>query len=317
MGMSSSHVAEKLADPPSPKAVVGLYHADCFDGTGAAWALTKRFPEAICIPVQYREPPPYEKIPVGADLYIVDFCYGLEELLILSHMCSSLHVFDHHVGMRQTIEEFNAQMQAIGWESTHLGVFASDVSGAKLTWQQLMPDEPIPQIIEHISDRDLWLFDLENTKAVMAGLGSYSLDLKVWDRLLRWAPVGEHDPLETFHQQAVDQLETDGHVILRAQEIEIDRVTKATKRKIKLEPLDQELTLINVPRHLASEALALIAANESIAIGYFDSEHYREFSLRSSPTGPEVHTIARHYGGNGHARSAGFRLPRDHELASI
>ena len=298
--------------------VVCLYHADCFDGTGAAWVLTKRFPNAICIAVNYKDEPPYAQIPPGASLYIVDFCYGNEELMTLSSMCKELIIFDHHIGMKDTIARFNEMMAAIGWSDTHYGVFNNSVSGAKLTWLQLMGDEPVPMIVEYISDRDLWKFELEETKAVMAGLGSYPLDLAVWDRLLRWTPADD-EPVEERdqHQDAIDQLESDGHVILRTHQIEIDRITKGTKRTIRLEGLDRDVTLINVPRHLASEALSLIAANEEMAMGYFDSEHYREFSLRSAPNGPDVREIAQRFGGSGHVHAAGFRIPRNHPLASI
>lgn len=37
---------------------VVLYHADCMDGFGAAWALWKRFPQARYVAVKHGNPPP-------------------------------------------------------------------------------------------------------------------------------------------------------------------------------------------------------------------------------------------------------------------
>ena len=296
--------------------VVCLYHADCFDGTGAAWALTKRFPNATCIPVNYNEDPPLNQIPVGAHVYVVDFCYNIDRLLMLAAVADRLHIYDHHAGQESTMGLFNDYMQDLGWADTHKAVFNNHMSGAKLTWTILHPSLDVPLIIEHISDRDLWLFDLDETKAVMAGLGTYPLDLVVWDRLFRWTPHYDASDFGSPHQAAVDALETDGHVILRAQQVEIDRIIQNTRRKMRLESVEREVTLINVPRHLASEALSQIAADEELAVGYFDSEGHREFSLRSRKGGPDVKAIAQLYpGGGGHLHAAGFRLPRTHPLA--
>ena len=41
---------DELVQPHVPDVV--LYHAECMDGFGAAWALWKRFPEARFVPVQ-------------------------------------------------------------------------------------------------------------------------------------------------------------------------------------------------------------------------------------------------------------------------
>ena len=41
----------------------------------------------------------------------------------------------------------------------------------------------------------------------------------------------------------------------------------------------------------------------------------RVFGLRSSDEGIDVSDVARQYGGGGHAKAAGFKVPRDHDLA--
>lgn len=300
-----------LGPPP-----ICLYHADCFDGLGAAWAVTKRHPGAICIPVSYNEDPPLDQIPAGSMVYVVDFCYNIDRLLMLAAVSGGLHIYDHHAGQEVNMALFNDYMQDLGWNESHKAVFDNSVSGAKLTWQILMPHTDVPMIIEHISDRDLWLFELDETAAVMAGLGTYPMDLVVWDRLFRWTDDYRANDYGGAHQASIDALETDGLVVLRGQQADINRIIKSTKRKMRLESVEQEVTLINVPRHLASEALSQIAADEDLAVGYFDSEGHREFSLRSRKGGPDVKAIAKLYpGGGGHTHAAGFRLPRTHPLA--
>src|SRR2546426_8860829 len=65
-----------------------LYHSDCTDGFGAAWAIWKRYPSAEFIPADHGLPPPVSC--AGRRVVIVDFAYPrpiLEEI-------SEVH--DHH-----------------------------------------------------------------------------------------------------------------------------------------------------------------------------------------------------------------------------
>lgn len=294
--------------------IVCLYHHDCPDGLGSAWALTKRFPDAECIAVKYNQPVPQRLL--GKIVYIVDFCYPLDELVALSAIAQEVHVFDHHKGMEDTVDQYNAFVHAMGWDETRFrAVFDQKRSGAKLTWELLLPEYPTPQIIEHISDRDLWKFELDETEAVMAGLGTYEMSLKSWDQLFRWDPSFHPEDNGHAHWAAVDSFEFDGYVVLRKMRMDIERLVELSLRTVVL--AGEEVPLINIPRTLVSETLAQLAINQSFAVGYFDTAHHREFSLRSSKEGADVSAVARQYGGNGHTHAAGFKVSRDHPLAQI
>lgn len=295
--------------------VVCLYHADCFDGTGAAWAVLQRYPQVLCIAVEYNKPAPLDLFPAGSRVFVVDFCYPFEELLTLSSYSHELVVLDHHVGMQETIENYNHAMDTCGWSDSHRAYFDNQKSGALLTWEFMFPDLPVPRIIQHISDRDLWLFELEDTKAVTEGLGAYPLDVKLWNRMMGWDAEYSEEDNSHPHHAVVDQLYSDGLVLQRKLKVDVDRILSTTQRTIQLG--DLELPLVNVPRTLVSETLGHLVQSSDAAVGYFDSEHYREFSLRSSKEGPAVHKIAQRYGGSGHAHAAGFKVTRDHPLAQV
>ncbi|HRI40013.1 MAG TPA: hypothetical protein PLO50_15770, partial [Nitrospira sp.] len=51
-----------------------LYHADCFDGFGAAWAVWKKVPNARFLPVKHGQPPPSDLN--DRRVLIVDFSYA-------------------------------------------------------------------------------------------------------------------------------------------------------------------------------------------------------------------------------------------------
>jgi len=301
--------------------VVCLYHGDCYDGLGAAWAFSKKFPDAQFIPVEYKKPFPDGL--EGKIVYIVDFCYPLADLVCLSALAAEIHVLDHHKGMDSVIEDYNWTVSHFGWDPAKFNaIFDASRSGAKLTWETLLPEYATPLIIDFISDRDLWAFELDETEAVMAGLGTYPMDLKVWDRLFQWDPTFDNkhhgdntDNLNHPHYSAMNALEDAGYPILRKMQMDIDRIINLTKRNITLE--GYEVPIINVPRTLVSEAVGQLAKDQPFAVGYFDTATYREFSLRSVPGGMDLIPIAKALGGGGHPHACGFRVDRDHPLAQF
>ena len=299
--------------------IVCLYHDDCFDGLGAAWAVSKKFPDVTCIAVRYNEPLPQAL--TGKIVYIVDFCYPLPTLIALSAIAEEVHVLDHHKGMDKNIDDYNWTMNYLGFDvEKYNAVFDQGRSGAKLTWETLLPEYCTPAIIDFISDRDLWLFDLDETEVVMAGLGSYPMDLETWDQLFEWTPdfsnKADKVPVEDIHPHflAMNKLADQGPTILRKMRIDTDRLIKLTQRTIAMS--GYEVPLVNMPRMLSSEALEILAKDRPFAVAYFDSEGFRHFSLRSAPDGLDLLPIVKQYvGGGGHPHAAGFRVPRDHPLA--
>jgi hypothetical protein len=79
--------------PLAPTVV--LYHAECADGFGAAWALWRRFADARFVPVKHGSPPPDGL--QGQRVVIVDFSYGRETLEMMAGETDRLLILDHHI----------------------------------------------------------------------------------------------------------------------------------------------------------------------------------------------------------------------------
>lgn len=123
-----------------------LYHANCKDGFGAAWAAYQHFGEsAKYIPVQYSEPLP--EIEDGDNVFIVDFSYSRDILVPLSERCN-LTVIDHHKTAFEALTGLN------------FATFDMNRSGAVLTYKHFFPDRTPPDLLFYIQDRDLWLWNL-------------------------------------------------------------------------------------------------------------------------------------------------------------
>jgi len=80
-----------------------LYHAECADGFGAAWAIWRRYPKAEYRPVKHGEAPPTNL--AGHHVVIVDFSYARPTLEAMAKDAASLVVLDHHITAKQTLAD--------------------------------------------------------------------------------------------------------------------------------------------------------------------------------------------------------------------
>ena len=82
-----------------------LYHADCMDGYGAAWAVWKALGESARYKaVRHHEPLP--KLPDNIELYIVDFCYPIDVLISTAQQVKKIVVLDHHISAQKDYETY-------------------------------------------------------------------------------------------------------------------------------------------------------------------------------------------------------------------
>ena len=98
-----------------------LYHAECTDGFGAAWAIWKRYPSAEFIPADHGFPPPVSC--AGRRVVIVDFSYSRPILEEMAKEATALQVLDHHITAQEALR---------GLPYVH---FDLDKSGAVLAWE--------------------------------------------------------------------------------------------------------------------------------------------------------------------------------------
>lgn len=278
-----------------------IYHANCADGFGAAWVVRHALgPENVDFHAgRYGYPAPDVE---GRDVIIVDFSYPYELLVLLGHQARSILIIDHH----KTAAEALAKLQPAPatyreWLSSEQRVgtvFDMERSGAGLAWDYFNPQQPRPKLINHIEDRDLWLFKLMGTDKVMASVFSFPQDFQIWDDLMA---------------ADVSDLRTDGAGILRKQDKDVaDLVPNARRLTIG----GHTVPALNCPHFMASDAGHILAQGEPFAACYSDTSKGRVFSLRSQREGINVSEIAKTYGGGGHRNAAGFTVPFDHELVT-
>ncbi len=132
-----------------------IYHKNCLDGSGAAAVVQRHAPDCEFLPMQYTHAPPTVE---GRKVYLVDFGFPLAEMRALKAQASELIWADHHASQEPVWRQ-------LGW-----GAFDLDECGTSLTWKTLFPGKPAPPVIAYIRDKDLWRWELPDSRAICAGL---------------------------------------------------------------------------------------------------------------------------------------------------
>ena len=248
-----------------------LYHGDCADGFGAAWAIWKRYPNARYLPVKHGEPPPADL--AGQHIVIVDFSYARPVLEEMARDAASLVVLDHHITAETTLADLP------------YAYFDLKKSGAVLGWEWAH-DEPVPWLLRYIQDKDLWNWELPNSREISAALASYPFEFDLW---------------ESFQQR---ELERDGRAILR---YENELVGKLASLAL---PMQFEGATVPAVHSavLTSQIGERLSAHHPFCLIWHDRNGRRYYSMRSREDGTDVGTIAASFGGGGHTHAAGFSV---------
>ncbi len=248
---------------------VVLYHAECTDGFGAAWAVWKRFPDAKFLPVKHGDPPPNDLI--DRHLLMVDFSYSRDVIEAMQGKAASLFILDHHV---------TAQAALADLPYVH---FDMEKSGAVLAWEWVH-GQPVPWMMQYIQDKDLWQWRLPDSREINAALSSYPFEFSVWDKLSQ------------------DVLEVEGRGILRHENVLID---KMVAEAVMVEFEGATVPAVYSPV-LTSQVGERLSKDNPFGIIWHQRDGRRYVSMRSRAGGVSVADIAARYGGGGHTHAAGF-----------
>lgn len=276
-----------------------IYHGNCADGFSAAWCFWRKYGEnADYVAGVYSQNPPDV---AGRDVYLVDFSYKREVVERMLEQANSVTLIDHH---KTAIDDLRPlKVEQVGYGLETFGWFCDlDRSGATLAWDYLFPGESRPLLLGHIEDRDLWRFKLAGTREIQATVFSHEYTFEQWDKLM------------AADQTELLKMTVAGAAIERKHHKDIAELLKVCKRRMVIGGHD--VPVASLPYTLVSDAATAMAEGEKFAACYWDTADGRVFGLRATAEGMDVGDIAKLYGGGGHAKAAGFKVPRHHVLAT-
>lgn len=272
-----------------------IYHANCLDGFGAAYAAWYHFKdEAIYHPGYYGKPPPDV---TGMDVFMVDFSYSPEIVEGMLKTAYNVTLIDHHKTSLDALDYL--QDEGLNFANSTIGE-----AGCVLAWKYFNEYKSQPWFFEYIRDRDLWLFEKSDTDAMTSYLRTLPFDFKAWkacDDYLFYSDVCHiGNILVTQRRQRV-----------------ADTVNRCARN---VDMFGTIVPLVNASPDIASEVGAALAMAYPFVAVYEDREDGRVFSLRSAKENPEaadVAVLAQKMGGGGHCHASGFRVDRDSRLGRL
>ena len=268
-----------MLEPTSVNCVI--YHADCTDGFGAAYAAWKQLGNrAEYFPCKHGTPPPDV---TGKNVVILDFSYGNEITKKMIEDSNELFIIDHHKSAMVELHDIS---------NAH---FDMTKSGAILAWEWFHPGKEPPKFIRYIQDRDLWKWELEYSKEFSAAFDMVPF---------------EFEEFEKFEDDSVfdDACKRGSYILAYSKTVVKKLCEKAVSRKYK-----NMNTLVVNSSHWMSEIGARLAPDCDFAVIWYYDHYDRtiKVSLRAFHDTIDVSEIAKQFGGGGHKKASGFQLSGD------
>jgi hypothetical protein len=274
------------------KDIVVLYHRNCPDGFGGAYAAWKKFGDAASyLPISHGETPPQGL--EGKEIFCLDYSFKKEILLELEKKAKRLVVLDHHIGAKEAVE------------SVREHVFNNDQSGAGISWHYFHPDAKVPRLIEYIEDNDLFRNSLAHIEEVSAFMSIQPFELTHFDALC--AAMETPDGFAHIQEKGASYREylaaLCDFLAGKAEEVELEG-----HRVFAVNVKGSQILRDEIGHRLYRDH------HRPFAIIWNEDSEARGYSLRGDGS-VDLSKLAQKYGGNGHVGAASFRTPLDKPLA--
>jgi len=264
-----------------------IYHANCSDGFGAAWAAWKLLGnKATYVAATHGDRPPDVR---NRNVAILDFSFKNADTKKLIRDANSLVVLDHH---KSAMVELHDIPQAS---------FDMTKSGAMLAWNYFHPTKEPPKFIRYIQDRDLWKWELPYSKEFSAAFDMVPFEFEEFSAF-------EDD--STFD----DACKRGSYILAYSKTVVKKMADKATRRTWN----GKQVCIVNASHWMSEIGSKLSPDCDFVVIWYFDhTRQEHRVSLRSFHENVDVSEIAKSFGGGGHKSAAGFTLDKDKQIDKI
>ncbi len=268
-----------------------LYHGhNCPDGFAAALAAWLFYDgKAEFVGLDHGDVTSVDDLPAlaGLAVYILDFSFAEHILRSIEERAAKLVMLDHHLSAAEKLTGFRCRCGVVHFDMKK--------SGARLAWEFFHPEQPVPDLVRFVEDRDIWVWQYPQSARFLA-----ALDMEPFD-FVRWQQIAGFDAaaLAAFMDrgQAMDE--------------------KFSKLAELIAESAQPLVfngipglMVNAPgvfHSLVGDMLCRKSGTFAL-LWSVDKKSLVKCGLRSMP-GFSCIELAESMGGGGHAQACGFKMP--------
>jgi hypothetical protein len=264
------------------KKILVLYHKNCPDGFGAAWAAWKKFGDkAEYIAVDHPKALP-EKFPKGREVYAVDISYSVSVQKKLRGQNKSLVILDHHISRKPDTEAFAEN------------IFDNNHSGSVLAWKYFHPKKKVPKFLEYIEDGDLWRFKFPEGGRIVSYALIQPYNFYIWTKITN----------DVEHVKKRREYLKNGDLIQIYERCAVERIIEKAD-KVLFEGM--KVYAVNSSYKILTSELGHQLTKKTGLVGIVWCEESGELKVSLRADGKiDVSKIAQKYGGGGHKNAAAF-----------
>jgi oligoribonuclease NrnB/cAMP/cGMP phosphodiesterase (DHH superfamily) len=280
--------------------IVVCYHGNCMDGIASAYCVyaSKRYnPENVYLPLTYNKDKMEDikkNLDKNSEIWFVDFSLSRSEILELSRLCKKVVVIDHHITAEEELKDIKKKNIEV--------VFDMNKSGCVLVYEYLeknkLFDETKPNIelLEYIQDRDLWKWELEDSK---------ELNEALYDEVKDFNNLKDFETLEYSYNK--EELIKKGKMLLDTK----DRIVKKRCYENNLKLVDVEnvtFLMVNATEFISDVGNYICDKYNRPAIIFTVMPDKVLLSFRSTDSMEDASIVAKKLGGGGHRNACGAHM---------
>ena len=111
----------------------------------------------------------------GRAVYVVDFAFEPELMAQIEAKVSKLVVLDHHKSAAEKLTGYQCRCGVVH--------FDMHKSGAKLAWEFFQTEQPVPDLVRYVEDRDIWVWQYPESASFLAALDMEPFDFQRWHEI--------------------------------------------------------------------------------------------------------------------------------------
>jgi hypothetical protein len=162
-----------------------IYHGrNCPDGFAAALAAWLFYEgQAEFLGLDHGEIKTVADLPAldGRAVYILDFSFSPDIMRAIEARAAKLVMLDHHKSAAEKLTGFTCRCGVVHFDMSK--------SGARLAWEFFQPEQPLPDLVRFVEDRDIWVWQYPESAGFLAALDMEPFEFERWREIASFTPL--------------------------------------------------------------------------------------------------------------------------------